>query len=1239
MKKIKSKNNILAPLMVTAMLIAPMTLISDSYAQQRPRPGTERDENRGENRNENRPGRRGNWERGDYRFDHRDDDQSWRRSFIGQPSFKLIDDIELQQHNQSLRMRQQALDNLEEQREAKAKELKIASDKVDSLEKEIDELSKAISSSTIKKTELQSQIGQLEKEIPSLETQLSLAQAAATNTQQGVDQTTAKLNQAKEQLAAAETACTSAPSAECQAQVTKQKEQVNQLTQVLTSKEALNKAAQEDLNSKRKALNLKKKAIADKQAEMQSIDTENMQRATKITTLRPQLQIALAEEKKIDNEMTPIEQRIQRTTIEFRQAVAMREKYRENLIREVLQFNSQGARTGSEHGAADGSELAYQVGTQQGQQDGDREGFVAGTREGQERDFRRGSDQGEREGSSRGQSEGSSLGSSEGRRAGNSDAGIREGSAQGRARAEASDAAKVGQQQGATAGLDRALREGDRTGTPKGEAEAINKFEKSSLQTQSSSGDFAGAFDRRTPDYNGRRGGRYRPDNATRREILRKAFNDGYDFRYAEVHRYEYLRQIDGIYNRVYQDSFDAARATAYGQNYQEYFNRGRVETDSRAYNREFPVARQQAFEANREAFSSNPERDASEYRGSFTQADNSTYGSVYEEIRSANFARTEQETFNSNINDQIEIHRNKRFEEVSKIYLENDVLDYNGSEIIDGGINKIAAKDGIFQPGETVFHNVTITNYGHKAATNVKVTSNDGTVSTIAEIPARTTVTIKGAGKGSIPQNSRIGGNALTSVKVQSSIKAEAKIQARHFDNAGKSELKSADQKQVSVNYPMALSGLTTQSQLLLGQANGLRMSVTNQSNRNYRGPFKVELSSNSSSNIITKSFDDVAEVNGTINLSDAKLLVSDERDVYTPITFKAHIHFQGVKLGELSREFTTMVKAPFIDKANTPVVITDSDSLATDLLDTISELGGISKVSVLDLSLSDLNSAAIAKGLQNRVAIVVDNGRGTVATKLQKLLETSVNTAFVMVDEQMNSANVLRNLPAFKDAIRIPSDLKGFGKKFDITFTNQLRASGLKSSNMVIQANRVNYRQVLSLATKLSQSTDQLLASAKAEINKSTFGTENLTLQLLTIKALAEVANINKAYAESGGWFSRDGKFADMIDNDKSLVINKMKAASDVDANNANIGIILSAIALKDGVEKGVSNFDPVAKDMTIKVRGRVTKQLDKMYDQFKKSLKKFDRDLYNRADGIAAVHRPFDVQESSDWSNNDR
>lgn len=1242
MKKPTTKNRLLAPIMLTAMLMSPMTLLNDAHAQQRPRPGTERDgngrggDNNGPTRNRND---HGNWSRGDYRFDVRDDDQTWRRSFIGKPSFHLVEDLELRNQTQSLRQRQEALDNLENQRDIKAKELKVAVANTDKLAKEIKDLTDLISSTTIKKIDLQKQIQQLNAELPALQTSLQLAEAASTQTQSGLDEANAKLAEVKTKLAESETACTATPTSECQAQVEKMKERVSQLENVIKNKTALNNAAQADLNSKKQAVQQKRKAVNDKQAEMVKIDQENMDRAGKITQLKPQLIAAEAAEDKIEKELAPIEMRIQRGTQEFRQMVAMREKYRENLIREVLQVNADGARLGSENGAQDGTELAYQEGTDSGRRDGDRDGFTVGTREGQERDFRRGSDQGDREGSARGRSEGNTLGSAEGRRAGNSDAGTVEGTAQGRSRAQASDAAQVGQQQGQTAGFDRSIREGDRTGTPRGETQAIEKNEKTNLQTQSLEGEFAGSFDRRVPDYNGRRGGRYRTDNSGRREILKKAYNDGYDFRYVEVHRYEYLRQIDGFYARAYDDSYQASRTTAYDRNYDQHFNQGRTEADTRAYNRDFPIARQAAFDQNREAFAQNPERDSQEFKGSFTSADRTTYSSVYESIRSANFARTEQDTFNNNIEEQTETHRAKRFEEVSKVYAENDVLDFDSSEVIDGGINKIAAKDGIFQPSETVFHNVTISNYGQKAATGVKITSNDGTTSTIAEIPARTKVTIKGAGKSSIPSNARIGSSIVSTLKVSSGIKAEAKIQGRHFDNASQGTLKAAEQKQLSVNYPMVLSGLSTNSQLLLNQANGLKISVTNQSNRGYKGPFKIVLTANSNSSIITKTFDDVESVNGTINLSDAKILVNDESDIYSPITFKAHIHYQGVKLGELTRELTTMVKAPFIDKAGKPVVITNSDVLASDLLRTIQDLGGISNASVLDLSLDQLNAQAIQKGLQNRVAVIVDNGNGTVARQLQKLMETSTNTAFVLVDDQMNSANVARTLSAFKDAIRIPVDLKGYGKKFDITFTNQLRASGLKGSNMLIQANSSNYRQVLALAGQLSLSTDQLIAKAKSEISKGNFGVENLTLQLLTTKGLAEVANINKAYAESGGWFSRDGKLADMIDDDSSLVINKMKAASDVKLSNETIGIVLSAIAFKDGMEKGVSNFDPVAKDMTIKVRGRVNKRLDKMDDQYRKNLKKFDKDLYNKANDIAKAHRPFDVQESSDWSSNDR
>jgi hypothetical protein len=125
-----------------------------------------------------------------------------------------------------------------------------------------------------------------------------------------------------------------------------------------------------------------------------------------------------------------------------------------------------------------------------------------------------------------------------------------------------------------------------------------------------------------------------------------------------------------------------------------------------------------------------------------------------------------------------------------------------------------------------------------------------------------------------------------------------------------------------------------------------------------------------------------------------------------------------------------------------------------------------------------------------------------------------------------------------------------------------------------------------------------------------------------------MAEVLCINKAYEASGGVFSRDKKWAEMIGNDKTLFINVLKDASSGDVTEAKLSTVLPAIAVKDTLSNAMSSAEGISSAMVQKIQNATDKVLDNMEEGFKKSLKKFNKDLYNRAYEQASIHRPFEI-----------
>lgn len=920
--------------------------------------------------------------------------------------------------------------------------------------------------------------------------------------------------------------------------------------------------------------------------------------------------------------------RSQDASIRLQNAAREREAYRQDLIASIQYVNREGANRGQVDGSNDGMALSRRLGYDIGQRDGEADGYNQGTSDGQDRWYKRGADQGERDGSARARLDGERDGTYEGTRSGNSNAGNREGTAAGNRRADASNAATVGMEQGKKAGMERAVRTGSARGQEIGQKETVLKFETGDLNSVNANGPFAGSFQRRSPAYPGDfNGPSFNPNVYNNKEVLKKAYADGYVHQYREYTRYEFLRRIDADYNATYDNSYARTYDQASNRDYPEYYDRGRKEADARAYSRDYPVVKAQAFRVAFDRADANPARSSEEYKSSYKSAELSAYNERYEAIRRANFDRLELETFNANIAAQTEIYRQKRIGEVSAVYNNNAVLAFVSSEMVDGGVSGIAKLDGVFQPGESTLHSVTLRNFGLKAAQNVSVQLDNGSLVKLPEIAARSLVVVKGAALSKIAGNASIGSTARSSLRVVSPLTSKDAVEALHFDSIDGGVLKSADQKAVRVAYPLALSDLALKSQLLKGIANKLSIAVTNNSKRAHNGELKVQLQVNSQSSIITKEFGVLSSIESSAQLSDAEVLVTSESDVYRDLSFSATISQNGVTLGVLGSDLVTMAKAQYADKAGAVVLVANSDRNLKQLLDALSNAGGTDKVSVLDLSLASLNASVLANGLNQKVLLVVDDENGTNIKSLNSFVGKSQSSSFVFIDESTTGLKNALNIGAARDAQKLL-----WGKQ-TVIFTNPHRAEGVVKSSAMIQSTLNNFENDLTLARDLTLSANDLIARMRSEINRNTFFTPNTAIKMFSLKALSEVLCINKAYDESGSIFSRDKKWVEMIGNDNTLFINVLKSASNGGVNEANLSTVLPAISMKETLSNAMSNSEIIYKVMMQKIVNATNKVLDNMEDDFKKSLKKFDKDLYNKAYEQASIHRPFYIEPARD------
>lgn len=998
-------------------------------------------------------------------------------------------------------------------------------------------------------------------------------------------------------------------------------ERMNKVQKEIDGTQALKASLQAKLNELKKAPEGKAEQISLLEAQILSTEQLSQDKSKQLGALKIEIGPINVRLDQITNDFSILQRRSQEASARLQRLMVDRENYRQKLISAIQLINREGANRGQVDGSNDGFSLARRLGIDIGGRDGDEDGYQQGTIAGQDRYYKRGADQGERDGSSRARLEGERDGQDLGFKNGNSAAGNREGETAGNKRADESNAAAIGIEQGKKAGFERAVRTGSIDGNTIGENQAVSKFENSELNNVILNGAFAGSFQRRSPNYPGDfNGPSFNPNTFNSNDLLRRAYTDGYVDRYREFARYEFLRRIDSEYNSVYERHYSVAFDQAANREYPDYYDRGRREADARAYSRDYPIVKAEAYKRAFEAANANPTRSSDEFRNSFNASELSAFNLRFEKIRKANFDRIELATFNENIKEQTEIYRQKRIAEVTAVFNNNAILSFVNSEVFDGGISGIAKNDGVFQPGEAILHNITLKNFGFVTAKNVSVQLDNGEIIKLQEIPARSLVTIKGAGKSQISLASAIGSKFKSSLRVLSALTSDDVVEAIHFDSIGSSVLKNADIKSLPVNYPLALSNLSLGAQLLKGVANKLSLSVSNNSKRAFTGKMIITVNINSQSDLLSKKFSELASLQTTAVLNDAEVLVENDADIYRDLAFSATISENGVILGVLQNDFITMAKSQYSERAKLPVIVVDSNKHLKQLLDALSTLKGTENASVLDLSLTSLNTGILANGLAGKVLLIIDDESAVSTKSLNTFIAKSKNSSFVFIDEASTGLKAALNLSAAKDAQKVLLDKRG------IYFTNPYRAEGVVKSSAMLQSSLKNFENDISLATDLSQSASEMLARFKSDINRNSFFTPNISVKLFSLRSMAEILCINKAYNESGGVFSRNKKWINMIGEDTSLLINILKTASKGNVDEGKLSYVLPAIALKDTVSNAMANAEGISIAMMGNITKATNKVLDNMEDSFKNSLKDFSKDLYNKAYEKASIHRPF-------------
>ncbi|OUR97164.1 hypothetical protein A9Q84_12620 [Halobacteriovorax marinus] len=1169
----------------------------------------------------------------------------WARSYVGNLSFRLTEDPGLQTKVQSVTIAQNEFTSITAKVTAQDNATKKLRDEHKAIKKKIRKLSDELTNSITKKGKLQQEKTAKVATLPGLQTEVDMAKAAVSQKDSVLKQSQAKLVKQEQKLAGLETSCAATPTAQCQKKIKRTK------TAIAATKVTV-KANQDALTTAKtfkatKVANLKaaNKVVTKLTKKIADLDTAITTKNAQVQVLKTQETQKAAQVNIATTTLKTLKKKQDRKQVKLTDAKKLVKKYRDRLISRVLAVNKTGAQEGALDGEGDGRILSNRLGSYHGSRDGDFDGEVDGIREGKQRSHAAGYRTGQVDGSTRAEREGQEDGQIDGTEQGNIDAATRIGKVDGRERAQNSNAATLGNSQGETAGHQRAEDTGRRDGTKTGEAQAIQQFESKSLKPITLDGQFAGSFARIIPAYpTQHRGRNFNPSASYNRKIVKQAFRDGYKRRYKRRQQATYEATISRVYNVIYDDNYNDSYDEFYNRPYPAHRQAGYDQGERAAYNRDYQGHYDNSYNDFRTQFSMSPNRNSNEFKVTYSRVENSTYESVFESIRSAHYRTAEVRTFEANIARQTELFRTSRHAAVSKIYNEKPVLKFISSSITDAGINGVAGRDGIFQPGETTVHDIVVKNFGKVAAKNVKVVMENGAKFVVPSIAAGSIVKVKGVAKSQVASApaGRIDTKILTAY---APLSAEAKIQGRHYANPSQGKINVGDTKKNKIQFPFNLSRLNTAGTLIIGEANSLNVAMTNGSSRAYTGDIKISLEVNANTNIITKNFNPVTKIASkkTISLTDATLLINDESDIYTPLTFRARVSKKGVTLGYLNSPLTSMAKAPFIAKNGKPIVVVNSDASARDLVDLLATMGGLKGASVLDTSLPTRNRAPLANGVKGKTLLVLEKAA---IKSIDGMLNKSENTVMILIDELQNGYTGLKSIKTFRDAEAFNYDVAGVSKNTKVIFANPMRVGGLKSAVPALIADINSYKKYLSLANLMKLSNDQILGKIESEVTKTNFFSADTAkrqlIQMANIRAIDEVMRINKHYKLSGEGLSRDKDIADLVKDDKSLLHNRLGKLVDGKTRDKNVSLFLFAYDFYYTMRNALKHYDPIEDRIKFAVQNRMfgtlfssgaLKKVKKSY----KALKKYDKKLYKKVTGLKGLHAPFEMADEGD--NNSR
>lgn len=885
--------------------------------------------------------------------------------------------------------------------------------------------------------------------------------------------------------------------------------------------------------------------------------------------------------------------------------------FQDDLINQILSYNRMGFDKSVQDGAKDGYAVAVNSGNIAGRADGRKDGLVAGERAGRDRDYRDGIAQGEVAGSRDGKDKGEYDGRVIGIRNGNREAGRRAGVIAGVNRANGSNAISVGEGQGQVAGRETAVRDGKNQGYKIGEAEIIGEQESQNLNEISIRGQFAGTFTASVPSYPGANREYYNNYVSVSREILKQAFVSGYHYGYYVAAEKAYYDNIQGIYQNVYDSYYKHAYQESLDRDYPDSRKQGYDTQYKISFDREYKKAYDVLYAQYYNGTVVQPSVQSEDYKQSYKSAELAAYNEHYEDLRAAAYKRIFDQVYGQNITIETEKYRQERRKQVEALYANNSALKFVSHSFNDVGIRNVGINDSIYMPKESIAHDFVIINFGGKEARNVKVITVDGKIHLLPAIPAHSKATILGGAIHPL-KVAALGTKDNFNAKITADfLSGENGIFARHFENSANGSLKTTKNYEVVLNLPTQINEIKTAQAIFYGKDTSLEATVTNISSKPLKLNLKFELETSLGNQVIKQSFNSPEELQGVTKLIGAIIHVDGEENLFSTVSFKMKVFANNdVLIGENSFTGTQIVRAPYIEKVGAPVIVFNSsiNDARSEFKDLMSNLGGMDKISILDLNGESDNLRTLNNKMEGKSVFVINQGNDLVIEKINGLYSQK-NVAVLFYNKE---APFLASLKARVENLKEATltNLTLDEEKMAILSSAVISKEELKDKVSSIVVNHQNLDKVKILVAILKLNDDELVSNIAANFNLEQFLSKEekqiIRAKVLTLRNFEDIKIINGLYKLADNRSERV-QTRNMFKKDSDLIVNKFKKVLEDGESNSKLAASVFAFPLEHSLEQ---LLDAEEDSLENKIENKAIKAIKNFDKTAKKNLKKINQ-----------------------------